>query len=132
MDNEDFNLESLRGKYVWVKFTATWCVPCNLAIPGMREAYERYHDKGVEIVSVYINQNEPDPVATVRESVAKDKLPWIILSEELAKKAGQPEYANFYGLRFFPAMLLVDKEGKTIMRDAQDIALRVKLTQIFE
>jgi len=135
LDNEDFNLESLRGKYVWVKFTATWCGPCNLAIPGMREAYERYHDKGFEIVSVYISQNEQDPVATVRKHVEEKKIPWIILSEELSKKAGQPGYWDEYSPRGVPTMMLLDKEGKimTLPTHGSDSGkLIAKLAEIFE
>jgi thiol-disulfide isomerase/thioredoxin len=135
LDNEDFNLESLRGKYVWVKFTATWCGPCNLAIPGMREAYERWHDKGFEIVSVYISQNDQDPIATVRKHVEEKKIPWIILSEELSKKAGQPGYWDEYSSRGVPTMMLLDKEGKIMAlptHGSDSGKLIAKLAEIFE
>ena len=135
LDGEDFNLESLRGKYVWVKFTATWCGPCNLAIPGMLETYERYHEKGFEIVSIYAEQNEQDPVATVQRHVDEKKIPWIILSEELSKRAGQPRYWEEYHPRGLPTMFLVDKEGKIMMLPTHGTgngATVAKLKEIFE
>jgi len=133
LDNNDFNLESLLGKYVWVKFTATWCGPCNLSTPCMLETYERYHDKGLEIVSVYVSQSEQDPVATVKKHVEEKRIPWIILSEELSKRVGQPEYWKDFCPRGVPTMLLVDQEGKIIMLPTNDPGtLIAKLVEILE
>ena len=114
LDNEDFDWESLRGKYVLVKFTATWCGPCRKEIPSLLEAYEKYHDKGLEIVSVYIWEDEPNAVATVKQFVKQEKLPWIILSESLTAKAGQPPQGDAFGIPSVPTIALVDKEGKII------------------
>ena len=114
LDDEDFDWESLRGQYVLVKFTATWCPPCKAAIPGMLDTYEKYHDKGFEIVSVYIGEMEPNAVATVRRFVEQEKLPWIILSESLTVKGGQPPQGQTFGIEYVPMMVLVDKEGKVI------------------
>jgi len=114
LDNEDLDWESLRGKYVLVKFTATWCPPCTAAIPGMLEAYEQYRDKGFEIVSIYIGERGADPVATVRRFVEREELPWIILSEFLTAEAGQPPQGEAFGIRVVPTMVLVDREGKVI------------------
>jgi len=107
-------------------------LPCQMEIPGMLEAYEKYHDSGLEIVSVYIWQSEHDPVATVKSYVEEKKLPWIIISEELSKKAGHPAYGDFYGMRSVPTMVLVDKEGKIIMTDARGVPLQAKLAEIFK
>jgi len=140
LDDKDFDWDSLRGKYVLVQFTATWCGPCHMEIPGMREAYKKYHDKGFEIVSIYIFERGDDPVASIKEHVAHEKLPWIILSETLTEKAGMfPEqqgwekgYGEVYGINGVPKMLLVDKTGKIIMTQARGEALQAKLAEIFE
>jgi thiol-disulfide isomerase/thioredoxin len=132
IDDKDFDWTSLRGKYVLVKFTATWCGPCKMEVPGMLEAYKKYKDKGLEIVSVYVFQREADPVATVKEFVAEEKLPWIILSEALTEKAKQPKQGEYYAIQGVPTMVLVDKEGKVIMSEARGKALQNKLAEIFK
>ena len=132
LDDKDFDWESLRGKYVLIKFTATWCLPCKTEIPGMLKAYRKYHDKGLEIVSVYVFDRTSDSVATVKKIVKDEKLPWIILSEVLTEKAKQPKYSEFYALESVPTMVLVDKEGKIIMTDAGGNALQIKLAEIFK
>jgi thiol-disulfide isomerase/thioredoxin len=132
LDSKDFDWQSLREKYVLIKFTATWCAPCKREIPGLLDAYEKYRDKGFEIVSVYVGERVADPVAAVKKQVEEEKLPWIIISETLTEQAGQPKQGKVYDIHVFPTMLLVDKEGKIIMTGAHGNELKVKLTEIFE
>ena len=114
LDNEVFDWDSLRGQYVLVKFTATWCPPCKEAIPYMLAAYEQFRHRGFEIVSVYIEERGVDPVATVRQFVEREQLPWIILSEFLTERAGQPPQGTVFGIQLLPTMILVDTEGAII------------------
>ena len=117
IDDDNFNLTSLRGQYVLVKFTATWCPPCERAIPVMLRFYEQYNDKGLEIVSVYVFQTRPgqDPVATVRNYVTQKGLPWIVLSEELTTRAGMPAQGEAFDIQGVPTFFLLDREGKVIV-----------------
>ena len=132
LDDNDFDWNRLRGKYVLVQFTATWCGPCHAEIPGMLEVYKKYHDKGFEIVSIYVWERGADPVAAIKEHVAHSQLPWIIISETLTTKAGQPNYKDSFAFGGVPTMLLVDKVGKIIMTSARGAALQTKLAEIFE
>jgi thiol-disulfide isomerase/thioredoxin len=138
LDNEDFDWESLRGKYVLVKFTSTWCGPCKGEIPGMQEAYKKYHDQGLEIVSVYIWEQEPqawerksDAAETVKKFVEQEKLPWIIVSESLTIKAGQPPQGEVFEIAGVPTMLLVDKDGKVLATGTRGGTLTQKLKELF-
>ena len=132
LDDKDFDWKSLRGKYVLIKFTATWCGPCKMQIPGMLEAYAKYKDKGLEIVSVYVFERSGDPVTSVREAVEEEKLPWIILSEALTEKANQPPYGKNYGIEGVPTIVLVDKEGKIMIPATHGDEWKKKLAEIFE
>ena len=131
IDDEEFDWQALRGKYVLVKFTATWCGPCKGEIPGMLTAYEKYKDKDFEIVSVYIWQHEADPVATVRHTVEEEELNWMIVSEELTDKANLPKQGDMYAIQGVPTMLLIDKEGKVISTSARGEVLQRLLKEIF-
>ncbi|MDR2170959.1 MAG: TlpA family protein disulfide reductase [Planctomycetaceae bacterium] len=135
IDNKDFNWESLRGKYVIVKFTATWCVPCKAEIPGLISAYEKYKDKGLEIISVYIWERGDDTnkiVEDVKKLAKEEKITWKIVSEELTAKAKKPKQGDFYAIRAVPTILLIDKNGKIIDANIQGQRLQDKLEEIFK
>lgn len=134
INNEVFNWKSLRDKYVLVKFTASWCEPCKMEIPNMLKAYEKYHSKGLEIVSVYVFEegSEKEAVANVKKVVNEEKIPWLVISEKLTHKAGEVEQSIKYGVDGVPTMLLVGKDGKVIATDMQGIALNKKLAEIFD
>ena len=132
LGNKDFDWKGLRGKYVLVKFTATWCGPCKEEIPSMLEAYKKYHDKGLEIVSVYIGERGPNADATVREFVKEEGLPWIIISESLSVKAGLPPQSGTFGIQGVPTMLLVDKEGQILATGTRGTRLEQELKKLFD
>ncbi|MDR0870708.1 MAG: redoxin family protein [Planctomycetaceae bacterium] len=133
LDDKDFDWTGIlaKNRVVLVKFTATWCGPCKGEIPGMLEAYKKYHDKGFEIVSVYCWERGGDPVGTVKKAVEEEKLPWLIVSEALTEKAKQPAQGKFYGIQGVPTMLLVGKDGKVIT-EARGRKLQDELAELFK
>ncbi|GHT40916.1 hypothetical protein FACS189443_1940 [Planctomycetales bacterium] len=135
VDGSDFDWASLRGKYVIVKFTATWCGPCRGEIPGLISAYEKYHDKGLEIVSVYVwergNDDNDKLNDDIKEFARKEKIDWRIISEPLTLKAGGQKIGEFYGVQSVPTMLLIDKDGKIIDTAARGQHLQDRLAEIF-
>jgi peroxiredoxin len=46
------------GKLLLVNFWATWCAPCAAEFPDLEATYRMYHPRGLEFVSVSVNDPE--------------------------------------------------------------------------
>lgn len=106
---EEFVLSSLKGKYVVLDFWASWCGPCRASIPGIKEVYAKYKDKGVEIVGISCDRTaEP-----WRKAVEEDQSPWIHVIDFANEKNGG-RVASKYAIHYIPTLYLLDQEGKMI------------------
>jgi len=52
-DDDNFSLSDFRGKVVVLDLMATWCVPCRLEIPHLKEVQQHY-DNNVIILSISV------------------------------------------------------------------------------
>ncbi|MDQ0162188.1 peroxiredoxin family protein [Aeribacillus alveayuensis] len=51
-------LSDFKGKKVILNFWATWCPPCKAEMPHLENFYNKYHDKGIEILAVNLTNME--------------------------------------------------------------------------
>uniref|UniRef100_A0A7C4QQ42 Redoxin domain-containing protein n=1 Tax=Schlesneria paludicola TaxID=360056 RepID=A0A7C4QQ42_9PLAN len=109
LDGRSFNLREQRGKPVLVAFWSSWCPHCIDETPELLRLYRKYHDLGLEIVGV----NGDISTASAREFVAKNQIPWpqIHFTADGERGRGNP-LARRYNVRGYPAMFLLDGEGK--------------------
>ncbi len=63
LDGAPLRLADLRGEPVWLSFFATWCPPCQEETPVLRDAWERYGPRGLQMVAVSVQETTPDDVA---------------------------------------------------------------------
>jgi thiol-disulfide isomerase/thioredoxin len=118
LEGKDFNWKSYKGKVVLVDFWATWCGPCRAEIPNMKKMYEKYHDKGFEVVAISIDNGKDAPV----KYMENEKLPWVCLFDPQPGKDLQP-LAEYYGIFSIPQAILVDQEGRVVSMNARGAEL---------
>jgi thiol-disulfide isomerase/thioredoxin len=112
-DGELFDLASLKGKVTLLDFWGSWCGPCRQSHPKLVEIYDKYKNKGFEIVGI---ASEGGKVEEARKkwlnAIEEDNIRWIhILNEEGIEQA---DIVKMYSITSFPTKILLDKEGKIV------------------
>lgn len=58
-NSTDLNLESLKGKVIFINYWATWCPPCRAEMPMIQKLYDDYKDK---VVFLFITSDDKSKV----------------------------------------------------------------------
>lgn len=119
------SLEQFRGNYLLIDFWASWCSPCRQENPNVVLAYQKYHDKGFNILGVSLDKDETRWL----DAIDADNLTWTQVSD---LKGWQNEASNLYGVSSIPANFLLDPDGVIVAKDLRGEDLQEKLHEIYD
>ena len=128
LNGKPFDQKSLVGKVVLIDFWATWCGPCVAEIPNVLQQYEKYHDKGFEVIGISLDQDRE----ALEKFVAEQKVPWPILFEKPEGDGWQHPLSTFYGISGIPTVILIGRDGNVITLNARGEKLGQQLDLLFQ
>jgi peroxiredoxin len=123
INGKPFNIKSLRGKYVFLDFWASWCYWCRAENPNVLKAYEQLKDRNLEIVSVSFDESK----ASWENAVKQDKLPWLQVSDLKGMKVRDGLAAKL-DIKALPQNLLINPEGMIIATNLRGEDLPAKIS----
>ena len=105
VNGKSVSLSSYKGKVVLVDFWASWCGPCRGENPAVVAAYNKYKDKGFDVLGVSLDQSKDKWL----QAIQKDGLTWTHVSD---LKGWQNEAGKKYGVTSIPFMFWLIKMVK--------------------
>lgn len=122
LEGKKFNWADYKGKVVLVDYWATWCGPCVAEVPNMKRMYDKFHDKGFDIVGISLDRDSEAPARFMKE---KD-LAWTCLFDK------EQPMASYYGIFSIPQAILVGRDGNVVSLHARGAELGRLLEKLLE
>ena len=107
LKGKEVSLSSLKGKFVFLNFWATWCPPCRAEMPSMQVLYEKYRNSGFEILAVNLREDKK----TVRDYMKKNGYTFPVVLDTDGSVGG-----SMYGVSGIPTTYFIGKDGAILGR----------------
>lgn len=106
-------LSDYKGKVVFLNFWATWCKPCQIEMPEIQAAYEKYGENSDDVIVLGI-ANPRTEESPYNQDVPEDEIVKMLdennFSYPVVMDTTGEIFMN-YGISSFPTTFMIDKDG---------------------
>lgn len=124
-EGKPLSMHSIKGKVKVIDFWASWCGPCRGENPNVVAMYKQYHKKGLEILSVSLDNNKEAWLKAIKD----DKLTWNHVSD---LKGWDCEAAKLYAVNGIPHLVVLDANNVIVAKDLRGDALKAKVAELLK
>lgn len=122
-EGKTVSLKESLGKVTIIDFWASWCGPCRMENPNVVRIYNKYHDKGLNIIGVSLDKDGDK----WKEAIEKDQLEWAQISN---LQFWEDPIAADYSVRAIPATFILDENGVIVAKDLRGDELESKIKEL--
>ena len=118
LNRKAISLASYRGKYIFIDFWGTWCLPCRQQLPELIKLNHLADSSQFKMISIASSDN----LDSLKKFIIKENMSWHqILSDKITKQ---------YNVGSFPTSLLIDPNGIIIAKNLSMDDLEKELSKL--
>jgi len=95
------DLNSYKGKVLYLDFWASWCPPCAKSFPFLNELQQQYAQQGLQVIGINLDEEPEDAEKFLMQFPAT-----FTLASDLTKQC-----AEELGVAAMPSSYLIDRKG---------------------
>ena len=107
IDGKDVSFSSYKDKVIILNFWATWCPPCRMEIPHLKELQKEYGSKGLQVIAISVDKTGVD---SVKKFAEKNKMNYPVL---MSTKKVILDYNGTQNISI-PRTFIIDKKGNIL------------------
>lgn len=100
-DGKSLSLEGFKGKVVYLDFWASWCGPCALSFPFMRDMAKKHASEGLELVAISVDESREEAEAFLTSHPTN----FTVVHDP------NGDCPKAYALETMPTSYLIDRKG---------------------
>ncbi|MCH8824203.1 MAG: TlpA family protein disulfide reductase [Planctomycetes bacterium] len=108
LNGNEVSTDKWKGKVILMDFWATWCGPCVAEMPKLKKLYEKYHDRGLEVVGISSDFKR----APLTEYVKVNDIRWPQVYLKDLGENRQTAVLKTTGVTAIPRYFVIDRDGK--------------------
>lgn len=125
LNGDSLTLHGIKARVKLVDFWASWCAPCRKENPNVRKIYQKYHEKGLEVIGVSLDEKKQDWAKAMKD----DKITWLNISD---LKGWKSEIVARYFIKGIPHTILLDENNRIIAKNLRGKELEKKIAELLQ